>query len=613
VTLTRWFRERQRYMIVGLVVLLMVSWGVLGTVRNLVSEGGADWRIHGRTVQRTDLADAQQALRMLLTLRLADYGVPAIMERNGAPLRATVKAQALAADFREFVFPGDVPAVNFESAWRYLILLFEADAAGVQVTDGEISELLDALPQFADQSGFRADIYAATLAGYGLSDADMARWFSQFARIAKLIILRRQSVLASDAELWMNYVYGNESASILYVEIEGALFRPLAEATDEELIAFFEEHRDYLPEESPDGIGYKAPARVKVQRAMVRLDQLQQQAQVSDEEAAAYYEEHKEDYRVLEEAAAAEAEGQQGQETPAEPSYKPLDEVRDEIRQKVAALKAAEEAEKLAQAIMTDLQAVQANYENLPQPLEQMARRYGAEVQVLKTADGRELISREELTELAPQGAQVAQFAFEGGASLYLPTRFDSERGPVIVQMLEYREPEQQSFGDVREQVKDAYMERKAVQSAETFAGKLKERADEAGMEVAAAEMSRRLAKLVPSVEGGEPPVLTVQESGFFRRASSLVAGLQGSTQDELVRRVFDLSDGQTDVATTGTPPTTVYVIQLSERRKASPERFASMDPMERTFYVAQKQRLMVQAWLQGLLKDSPVAAKVQG
>jgi len=610
VTLTRWFRHNQRYLIAGLVVLLMASWGVLGTLRGLASREGAEWHIHGRTVQKADLMDAQQALRMVLRLRLADFIVPALMESRGAPPRAVVKTQALATDFREFVFPAQVPAVNFEAAWRYLVLLYEADAAGIEVTQGEITELLDALPQFADENGFRTEVYAATLARYGLRDADMARWFKQLCRIAKLIAMRRQAVLASDAELWMNYTYRNETARILYVEIDGKLFRPLVEATDDELRAFYEEHRDYLPGESPDGIGYKAPERVRVEYAMVPKDQLQGEAQVTDEQIAAYYEEHKDDYRIEQKA----AEGEGGEEqTPAEPTYRPLDEVRKEIRDKLASLAAEQKAQELAQAILKDLQAVQQNYENLPQPLEQMARRHGARFQLVKTTDGRELLSREELARLVPAGEQVVRFAFEGIASLYVPTRFDSAQGPVILQVLEYREPEQQPFEDVEARVREDYLQRKAVSSAQTFAVALKARADEVGMEVAAAEMSRRLANLLPAAKGEDAPTLPVKESGFFRRIATEVAGLKGDTQAELVRRVFELDEKETAVATTGTPATTVYVIQLAERRPASPEGFRSMDPMERALYLTQKQRLLVQAWMQRLLRASPVAAEVQG
>ena len=607
-TLTRWFRQHQRYMIAGLVILLMASWGVLSTVKSLVREPTAQRTIHGRAVQQADVTDAERALHMMAALRLIEYVTPAVMESRGAPLRATVKMETLATDFRDFVLPGQNPSVSFEAGWRYLVLLYQAEAAGVEVTEGEVKELLDSLPQFSDQNGFNRVAYANMLASYGLADADMARWFTQMCRIAKLLIMHRQAVQVSNSELWMAYVYSAESVRIRYVEVDGSLFRPLVQVTDEELTEFYEDHRDVLPAESPDGIGYKAPERVKAEYALIPIDQAAKQVQVSDEEVASYYNEHKEDYRIPEEPKA-----QPEDQKPEEPRYKPLEEVRDDVRQKLAAPRAKAQADRQADAIMADLEAVRANYENMPQPLEQMARRHGAEFQTVKTAGGRGLVSKDELAALVPGGPGLAQFAFEVPPNLYLPHKVDSDRGPVIFQMLDYHEPEVQPYADVEAQVHADCLQQKAVESARTFAAKLKERADGAGLEVAAAEMTQRLDNLLKTPEGKEPPVLKVQESASFRRISQSVVGIEGNTQEGLIRAAFALGDKQTAVATTGTPPASVLVIQVSERTPASPEGFAKIDPMTRVLYQTQKQRRLLQAWMQGLLDKSPMATKVQG
>ena len=231
-TLTRWFKQHERYLIAGLVILLMASWGILSTVQSLVGGRADKYSMRGKSISaaemQAEVKDAEQTLRMVLALRLTEYITPYAMESRGAPLRATIKMQALAGDFADFVFTGDKPAATYEASWRYLVLLHEADDAGVQVTDGELLELRDNLPQFSDQGGkFSAAAYSATIAHWQISDADMARWFPQLAKIAKLIVMQRQAILVNNAELWMEYVYANESVSIRYVAIDGAPFQPL--------------------------------------------------------------------------------------------------------------------------------------------------------------------------------------------------------------------------------------------------------------------------------------------------------------------------------------------------------------------------------------------------
>jgi hypothetical protein len=601
-------------MIAGLVIFLMAVWGIQGTLRGFVNRGTTAHSIRGQSIQEPELQDARGALSMLQALRLNNPVTPYAMGSRGAPMRATIKMQALADDFSQFVFAGQKTGADLgDAAWRYLVLAHEADSSGVQVTDGEVAELLHYLPQFTDKNGdFSADVYTSTISHYGVSDADMARWLPELARVAKLIIMQRQAVLVSNAELWMAYVYSNETVSIRYVEIDGALFRPLVQPTDEELTKFYDEHCDLLTGEGPDGIGYKAPERIRAEYALIPVELTAKQVQVSDDEVAAYYKDHKEDYRIAPEAKPQPA-GAAAPQKPEEPRYKPLDQVRDEIRKKLTGDKAKEKADHDADAIITDLDAIKANYENTPQPLEQMARRHGAVFQTVKTAEGRPLVTREELAKLVPGGTELAGSVFDDRTDLYSPVKVAADQGAVVFQVLEYREPERQPYQDVQAQVRNDCTQRMAVASAQTFADKLKARADDAGLEVAAAEMTPRLANLVKAPQGKEAPVLKVQESAFFRRGAQSVPGIEGNTQDKLIDAAFALSGKQTAVAITGTPPTTVCVIQASQRKPASPEGFATLDPGSCAGYLAQKQERIVQAWAQGLLDKSPLAPATKG
>ncbi len=113
-TMTRWFRQHQRYMIAGLVILLMASWGVLSTVRSLVGTPTKKETIAGRTVQQADLEDGQQALTMMLRLGLLSGQTPYYMTQLHAPIRATVKMRTPRLRLRQLRIrrPGGAAAVE---------------------------------------------------------------------------------------------------------------------------------------------------------------------------------------------------------------------------------------------------------------------------------------------------------------------------------------------------------------------------------------------------------------------------------------------------------------------------------------------------------------------
>ena len=214
-------------------------------------------------MQQADLQDAQRAMNMMMRLGLLN--APGALRHGDArrtPAGDRQDARPSPATSPSFVFPGQEPRadVTYESAWRYLVLLYDAEAAGVQVSDGEITELLESLPQFSDQSGFRRDVYVGVLRTVRLAGRGHVPLVHADVQGGQAHTLHREAVLVSDPELWMDYVYISESVRISYVRLDGSLFRPLVQVTDEELVKFYEEHKDVLPADSPDGIGYKAPS-----------------------------------------------------------------------------------------------------------------------------------------------------------------------------------------------------------------------------------------------------------------------------------------------------------------------------------------------------------------
>ena len=112
---------------------------------------------------------------------------------------------------------------------------------------------------------------------------------------------------------------------------------------------------------------------------------------------------------------AAGAEGEQEVDAEGaddEPQYRPLDEVRDEIRAELARPKAQEQAIELARAVRDDLSALSGNFANEAMPLARIARRHGMDYSVLSLEGGREFLARADVALALPQGGKVAEFAF---------------------------------------------------------------------------------------------------------------------------------------------------------------------------------------------------------
>jgi hypothetical protein len=630
--LARWFRRHRRYLLAGLVVMLMVAWGVLGTVQGLLRRGMGDLgMIRGEPVTEPDMREAHLSLKVAVALGLLDpQALGALRYGNPTP-RAVALLLVLQRDFSEFVF-GEEPALDTAALWRFMVLSREADAAGVEATQAEAGELLGLSPVLLGRTGFSQDAFRSFLSVYGYTESQVTGAVFRLTRVAKLILLRREAVAASRPELWAAYAHGAESVKVRYVAVDAAWFEPLVEVQAEQLRSFYEERRAQRPDPAAGTAGYLAPERARVECALVPLEQYAKELSLSDEEVAAYYEANRDEFleREPQDEAELEEEQEQVQEDEQEQEheqeqekeqeqeeggppegyrYRALEEVADEIRDRLGRQRARQKGEELLAAMQDELAELSVRYANQPLPLAQMARRHGLTYKLPRTEEGRELLSREELAEALPYGEQVAAFAFEED-SLYYPRPFSSGHELVICQVLERRDAEPQPFDEVRGQVRRDYAARQALERAQTFAGKLKESADQLGLDAAAERMEGRLADLLGGREAEGEPRLEAKESGLFSRQRREVPGM-GGAGGAVVEAAFKASDDETALAVEPPPVARCYVMRVAERRDASAEEFARRAEFFGMIYETGKQSRVVQEWLEGLVKAARLVRPV--
>ncbi len=647
-----WFRRHRRVLMAVLVGVLMAVWGTLPALNYFARRGREErGEIRGEPVSNQAVRQAAMQLE-----KCARYG---LLNR--------------ASPIGEFIFTGQQGSpreggrITFEAAWRYLVLVREVEAAGIQVTSEDIE-----------------NVFAFT--GLAADDPELRRAVGNLLKILKLYTYHQESAQLGVPELWMDYDYWGRSAKVRLVELKPEVFLPLVDATPEEVLAFYEEHKDLEPDPRAGMVGYRAPESVRLDYAFAPREDFKGKVSVSDEEVAAYYEEHKAEFVILQEAkprteepdeeAAGEAD-EQGQaeqneeaeatpeeaeeapeeaeeaaeeaEEPAEelegtpeeaegppeaagekedePAYRPLAEVQENIRDRLLTQKAADAVRERVEKMLDDLERVAGQYVNQPFPLELMANRHDLRYESPSNEAGEAWLTRKQVQLRLPGGPTVAARIFEEGMEVNSYGFLQTPRGPVVFQVLERRPPESRPFEEVRDQAKRDLLQAKALERAQTVAEKLKNSAAESSLDEALREMNERLAKLLgmPEPEGdgrdegeegeGEATagasVLELRETDFLSRNNTYILAV-GKGRPSVVRVAFELAAEELAVVTEGHPDPACYVIEKLAEKPADTALFHEGGEFRRAFASFRRRRQAVRDWLDGLLEESPAPSEAE-
>jgi hypothetical protein len=636
VSLTGWFRKHRRHLLAAVVVMLMFSWGVLGNLQRYVTRTqGSYGTVRGKAVTFDEMQDSRDALRMARQLGLGDPRMLSMLSRTNVSPQTVALIGALNWLLGEQVF-GASDQPDSAGAWRYLVLLREAQAGGVEVTPAQAGEILSAMPVFSEDQVFSERRYEAFVQVSGLTHAAVISYVQSLASVAQLLDFVSEATLSSNAEVWMDYGYRNEQVRMRFVQVPTSAFLPLIKATDEELRAFYEKRKDALPDPAAGAIGYKGPERVKLECAVAPAEELAKQAQVTEEDIAAYYKDKKAEFLTeakKPEGAAPESGSQAAPAAPGQDAaektesvppgfrYQPLEEVRDQIRQKLAGQKAQARSQEFAQQVVDDLRSLGDQYTNEPRPLGQIARRRGLTCRVLRNASGQELVSRQDLESAFPQAMDLVDFAFGKESNLYYPKMFRSQEGTLVCQVLERRPSAVEPFEQVVEQVRRDCLAQKALERATAFAENLRQAVVKDGFENAVQEMNVRLAGLLAGAQGqvagaaGQQPAvqqLEVRESDLFKRSDTRVPGIEGPVP-AVVAVAFRAPVGQIATAVQGPPASLCYVIQPFGAQQAAQQGFADNGALLSMYYLFDKRAVAVREWLDHLFEAAQPTARVTG
>lgn len=625
-----WFRRHQKHFLAGLVVLLMLSWGVLGTMSRIVNVQSSVGRIAGRKVSADDLNLARSRLQLQSRIW------------------------------------GGRPPTN-EDAWRFLVLTTEARNAGITVTNDEVR---DFVKQWVVMNTRGQDFSVANydrLLGYlQVSPTQFEDFVRSMVMVRKLTNALGMSAYYTNRDLWARYRYENESARVKYVEIDPQALLPLVTVTDAEARAFYDAHKDQTADPEKGVVGYRDPKRVAFDVIVAEDKAFEAKAKIADEQVAKYYEEHKSEFQLppeekkpeppkeekpgekkeaadqaapakaaepAKEAAPAKAAGDDAKEKPAEtaskeqeqegppaPRYKPLAEVKGVIEERLRKEAAHTLADAAVESVRDDIKQILMTEEDIQRfPLAELAKKHGL---VFKTTGS---LTREELAAWSPGGAQMEAAGFDKDARLYDSRKVSSPDYTMLYQLVGQTPSQVLPYEKVAARVQADVRYGKAVELARTYADQIMKAAassdlSKAGMAVSdtlqAALKAARPAEAKPEAkEAQAPQAVRISETEPFSRPD-LWGGrapikAMGGDRPKVAMAAFTLDKGQRTVVVDGKPEAKVYVIELVERTEPDSRKFVLQRPQQRMILNYRGQAEVVQMWEDDLMQQAKLRASL--
>ncbi|MBW8713406.1 MAG: peptidyl-prolyl cis-trans isomerase [Acidobacteria bacterium] len=176
--------------------------------------------------------------------------------------------------------------------------LAEASRLGISATDEEVQSRIAAMPGLTENGQFIGEQrYRQLLQMQNppMSPSDFEEQIRRSVTLEKLHAALTNWITVSDKELEDEYRRRNEKIKLAVVSFPADKFREGIEATDAELNAYYEAHKDEL----------KIPEKRKVKYALVDMQAIRNRTPVSAEDIQRNYEDNKQQYSTPEQVRAS--------------------------------------------------------------------------------------------------------------------------------------------------------------------------------------------------------------------------------------------------------------------------------------------------------------------
>jgi peptidyl-prolyl cis-trans isomerase D len=166
------------------------------------------------------------------------------------------------------------------------LLLREAKRQGLQVSDAELIEKVQAYPVFQMNGHFDHARYLQVLRLSRLTPADFEQNQRDDLLLGKLENLIKDGVQVTEAEVKQSFIHEKEQVNIEYVRIDPAQYVSQVQVSDVDLSSYYQEHLER----------FRKPEQMRLGYVIVDPERLIELVEVTEEQLRQYYELHKEEF-----------------------------------------------------------------------------------------------------------------------------------------------------------------------------------------------------------------------------------------------------------------------------------------------------------------------------
>ena len=254
------------WLIKGLLILVavtFVSWGGSYLLREKQSSYAA--MVNGTVIDLREYGDAYQTL----IKQYRDALGPSFNDKMLAELKLKEK---LLDDF-----------IN------RILVVQDAKRLGLTVSDGELQDMIQAVPGFQDGGQFDPRLYERFLRSQRMSAEEFERLQRERILMGRIVNLVRQNAgKVSEQEIWDTFVFENERINLNFIKVSPGTFKGQVTINDIEL-------KDSYGKNQED---FRTPPFVQIQYLVFRPSDYEGKAQVSPEDIKRTYDIQKDRFKI---------------------------------------------------------------------------------------------------------------------------------------------------------------------------------------------------------------------------------------------------------------------------------------------------------------------------
>lgn len=557
-----WFRRNQKKVYI-VMIFAMVAWGIGSSAMFLIPQKPIG-TVLGENISRDEFADFESRWRKVI---LAGYNRPTL-----------------------------------DIIWKQMIYERAASQTGIVVTDNDIIEgVHDIAGQILKTTG---DVPTEQLImilcnSFGVNRSQLMQTIKEVVTIHKLDYFLKDSVKITEDEAWQRYSAANKKVKLKYVEFNAKDFVDSVEATDTEITDFYNKHKDIFPDKLTGSYGYKENEKVKIEYIMASYSELEKQINVPDDELSKYYDDNKADFVKPVAEVTEDVDSEKKTDVDDSIKYKPFDEVKVEIKNKLV----KEKSKELAKSLISKVdEFIYDNIDKLNRPtFEELAQRFSLIYNIPKHGKrNSEFITKEDSETLLVGTDRLANIAFEREKFDPSPP-MNALEGMYIFQVIEKQFPMSPPLEVIRETVENDVKTEKAFRKSRELADQCLSKIKTLSFDDGVKSFKTEAGLSSMDIDETEYLIRSVQTAN---RPSGYIVAMQGYRPDVLAK-AFKLKDNAADVAVEDEGKKACYVIAISDKKEADRKEFDENKDKLVENYTIQKQKYILKKWEEDLTRKS--------